>query len=67
MAIADYGRERDLRKAIFSTQTKNIEDFKNFVEACSVYMQNKKIDMINLSLTFDFLESPEEEKKKLNQ
>lgn len=67
MAIADYARERDLRSANFSTQTKNIEDFKNFIEACSVYMLDKKIDMIKLSLTFDFLESSEEDKKKLNQ
>lgn len=64
MSIADYARERDLRSAIFSTQTKNIEDFKSFIDACSVYMQDKKIDMIKLSLTFDFLESPEEDKKK---
>lgn len=67
MSIADYARERDLRSATFSTQTKNVEDFENFINACSVYMLGKKVDMIKLSLVFDFLESPEEEKKKLNQ
>ncbi len=67
MAIADYRkeleaeeREKAKRTSIFSTETKNIEDFENFIEACSIYMKNKKIDMIKLSLSFDFLEFEEE-------
>ena len=78
MAIADYRKqieaeeiEKSKRTSIFSTQTKKIEDFESFINACSIYMKDKNIDMINLSLRFDFFEfekeESEEDKKKLNQ
>lgn len=67
MSVADYAYERDKRSATFTTETKKLEDFSDFIGACSQYMQSKKIDKIKITLNFDFIEPPEEEKKKLIQ
>lgn len=67
MSIKDFVRERDLRSCCFITETTKISDITDFINACNIYMNNKDIEKIRINLSFDFIESPEEEKKKLNQ